>query len=88
MATEGWGAIGSRWQELNDLDRVLNLLSRPARVGDGLPDRVRDELRGLGVRPGSGRSAQRKELIERVWQRKRPLLRQLGAMDDPLPPCA
>jgi len=35
-----------------------------------------------------GRSAERKELIEWLWSRKRPLLRELGASDDPLPPCA
>ena len=87
MAMDGWGTIGSQWQELSALDRMLGLLSRPVRAGDGLPAGVRDELRELGLR--AGRSPRREELIERVWQRKRPLLRQLGALDDdPLPPCA
>ncbi|HEV2218554.1 MAG TPA: hypothetical protein VGV88_13405 [Candidatus Dormibacteraeota bacterium] len=49
-----------------------------------------DRLLGLLARPALEleRSTQRKELIERVWTRKRPLLRQLGAFDEPLPPCA
>ncbi|HET7467179.1 MAG TPA: hypothetical protein VFL29_10955 [Candidatus Dormibacteraeota bacterium] len=87
MAMDGWGTIGSPWQELSYLDRVLGLLSRPVPVGDGLPAGLRDELRELGV--SAGRPLRRKRLIEQVWQRKRPLLRQLGALDDdPLPPCA
>jgi len=81
----GWGTVGSRWHDLNELDRVLNLLARPARLGSGVPRSVRSEIRGLGL--GLGRSAQRKELIEQVWGLKRPLLRQLGDFDN-LPPCA
>jgi hypothetical protein len=82
----GWGTFGSQWRELNELDRVLGLLARPARLGSGVPQSVRSDLRGLGLEPGP--SAQRKELIERVWGLKRPLLHQLGVSDDPLPPCA
>jgi hypothetical protein len=82
----GWGTFGSQWQELSELDRVLNLLARPARLGSGVPRSVRTELRGLGLEPGP--SAERKDLIERVWSLKRPLLRELGAFEDPLPPCA
>jgi len=47
---------------------------------------VRSQLRGLGLE--LGRSPQRKEVIERLWSLKRPLLRHLGAPDEPLPPCA
>lgn len=65
---------------------MLSLLTRPVRVGAGLPKNVRTELRGLGVI--SGRAACRQDLIERVWERKRPLMRQLHDLDDPLPPCA
>ena len=86
MQLEGWGALGHRRQELVELDRVLGLLARPARLGAGLPDGLHDELRGLGVTVG--RSHRRKQLIEQVWRRKRPLMRQLGAGSDPLPPCA
>ena len=87
MAMNGWGRRESRWQELIDLDRVLGLLSRPVRAGDGLPAGLYDELRELGLTAES--SPRREQLIERVWERKRPLLRQLGGVDDqPLPPCA
>lgn len=86
MDANGWGAFGSQWRELNELDRVLGLLARPARLGSGVPQSLRSDLRGLGLE--LGQSAQRKELIERVWGLKRPLLQQLGASDDPLPPCA
>jgi len=82
----GWGTLGARWHELHELDRVLDLLARPARLGSSMPPSLRGDLRGLGLE--LGRSAQRKELIERVWSLKRPLLRQLGAFDDSLPPCA
>jgi hypothetical protein len=82
----GWGTLGARWHELYELDRVLDLLARPARLGSGMPRSLRSDLRGLGLE--LGRSAQRKELIERVWSLKRPLLRQMGAFDDQLPPCA
>ena len=86
MDANGWGAFGSQRHELNELDRVLDLLARPARLGSGVPPSVRSDLRGLGL--DLGRSAERKDLIERVWSRKRPLLRELGGGDDPLPPCA
>ena len=86
MQLDGWGALGHQRQELVALDRVLGLLARPARVGAGLPVGLHDELRGLGVTVG--RSRGRKRLIEQVWQRKRPLMRQLNAVNDPLPPCA
>lgn len=86
MDAKGWGTFGSQWHELNQLDRVLDLLARPSRLGSGVPRSVRSELRGLGLEPG--RSDERKDLIQRVWSRKRPLLRELGGYDDPLPPCA
>ncbi len=86
VGANGWGTFGSPVYQLNELDRVLDLLARPAHIGSGVPRSVRSRLRGLGLE--LGRSPQRKELIERVWSLKRPLLRHLGAFDDPLPPCA
>ena len=82
---ETWG---SRRYELGELDRLLAMLSRPVRLGAGVPKSVRGELRDLGL--ASKQAACRQELIELVWQRKRPLLRQLHQqqLDDPLPPCA
>lgn len=78
-----WGA---RRHELSELDRVLSLLARPARLGARVPKALRSELLDLGLT--SGLSAGRRDLIEQVWERKRPLLRQLHHLDDPLPPCA
>lgn len=80
-----WGTMGARW-ELGELDRVLGMLTRPSSMGAGLPTTLREDLLQLGVR--LGRSTRREKLVELVWSRKRPLMRQLGALDDPLPPCA
>jgi hypothetical protein len=83
----GTGAFGS-WLELHQLDRLLTQLTRPSLVGDGVSPALRDELRSLGL---SVSRTGRKELVERVWGRKRPLLRQLGLDDDDdstPPPCA
>ena len=85
MDLSGWGSLGSQWHELNELDRVLDLLARPARLGTPVPQSVRSDLRKLGLE--LGRSTPRKDLIEQAWSLKRPLLRQMGAFDD-LPPCA
>jgi len=86
MDVEGSGMLGARWEELNELDRLLSQLARPSRLGARVPHSVREQLREKGV--FMGRGARREQLIESVWSRKRPLLRQLHAMDDPLPPCA
>lgn len=86
MDSDGMGMLGNRWQELNELDRLLGLLARPAPLGARVPHTVRHELREKGLCLGG--SFRREELIEQLWSRKRPLLRQLSAFDDPLPPCA
>ena len=82
----GRDLFGSRWQELHLLDQVLDQLTRPSLPDASLPSSVRDQLRSLGVQ--IGRSPRREELIAQVWGRKRPLMRQLYAFDDPTPPCA
>ena len=81
-----WGLLGARRHELDELDRLLGMLTRPALAGARLPRTLRDELRGMGVRLGT--TTRREKLIERLWSRKRPLMRLLGVLDDPLPPCA
>ena len=86
MDRDGSGMWGAQWKELNELDRLLSLLARPSRLGARVPHTVRAQLREKGV--FMGRTARREELIESVWSRKRPLLRQLHSFDDPLPPCA
>ena len=82
----GRDLFGSRWHELNVLNRVLDELTRPSLPGASLPSSVRDQLRSIGV--PTGRAARREVLIAQVWSRKRPLMRQLYASDDPMPPCA
>ena len=82
----GRDLFGSRWQELHLLDQLLDQLSRPTPVGASLPAHVRDELKMLGLQ--LGRSPRREALIAELWGRKRPLVRQLHAFDDPMPPCA
>ena len=86
MEQGGRQTWGARRYELSELDRLLSMLSRPVRVGARVPRALRTELSDLGLVPG--RSACRQDLIELVWQRKRPLLRELHHLDDPLPPCA
>jgi hypothetical protein len=82
----GRDLFGSRWQELHLLDQVLDQLTRPSLAGASLPSAVRDQLRSLGVT--IGRAPRREELIAQIWGRKRPLMAQLYAFDDPTPPCA
>jgi hypothetical protein len=82
----GRDLFGSRWQELRILDQLLSQLTRPSLPGDSLPAAVRDQLRTIGLHAGS--SERREELIAQLWGRKRPLMRQLYAVDDPMPPCA
>jgi hypothetical protein len=82
----GSDLFASRLHELHLLNQVLNQLSRPSAVGASLPATLCDQLLTLGVR--ICRSARREELIAELWGRKRPLMRQLYAFDDPPPPCA
>jgi hypothetical protein len=86
MYAGGGDLFGSRWHELDILDTLLAQLARPSLAGAPLPASVHDQLRSLGVPAGLAPS--REELISRLWGRKRPLMRQLNAFDDPMPPCA
>lgn len=86
MAQQGRETWGARRYELSELDRLLAMLTRPVRLGARVPKTVRSELTGLGL--GTGRAACRRELIELLWERKRPLIRQLHRLDDPPPPAA
>lgn len=51
-----------------------------------MPQTVRSELTGLGLQ--TSRRACRRELIELLWERKRPLMRQLHEQGDSPPPAA
>ncbi|TME08139.1 MAG: hypothetical protein E6I69_06200 [Chloroflexi bacterium] len=81
----GGGGFGAQWVELNHLDRILAQLTRPQLAGSGVPPAVEDDLESIGL---SAYRTGRKELVQRVWGRKRPLLRSLEPDDDPIPPCA
>ena len=80
------GRFVSPWHELHHLDFLLAQLSRPDVPGAALSPLVSAQLRALGLSLDDG--PQRQELVERVWDRKRPLLRELRASDDPPPACA
>jgi hypothetical protein len=75
--------------ELRRLDRALAHLARPVLGEEWQTPMTRAELLDLGVLAG-GRVPQRRELIARLWSRKRQLLRQAAAfLDwDPQPPVA
>jgi hypothetical protein len=79
---------GSSAFELRRVELVLAQLARPVLEEDSVGAATRDALLQLGIRVGG--EASRRDLIERVWGRKRALLRQVSAMDDwgPLQPVA
>jgi hypothetical protein len=74
--------------ELRRLEIVLGQLARPVIDGDSVGAVTRDALLQLGICVGG--EASRSDLIQRVWGRKRALLRQVGALDDwgPMQPVA
>jgi hypothetical protein len=61
--------------ELPRLDRALAQLARPGSREEWLAPLSRADLFGLGVF-AHGSAPNRQELIERLWSRKRQLLRQ------------
>jgi hypothetical protein len=71
---------GGHLFELTRLNRVLSQLNRPALCDEWLTPMTKAELGDLGVF-AAGHLPQRKELIERLWSRKRQLLRQAAADD-------
>jgi len=88
MSQEHFELRGSSAFELRRVDLVLTQLARPV-LEEGLVGAVtRDALLQLGICVGG--EASRKDLVERVWGRKRALLRQLSALDDwaPMRPVA
>ncbi len=86
---------GGHGFELARVNRVLGLLARPGSREEWRSPLSRADLVGLGVFAGARRTPatssgapmtsswgpQRKELIERLWSRKRQLLRQAAAGD-------
>ena len=63
--------------ELTRLNRALAQLARPGSREEWLSPLSRADLNGLGVFVDE-RAPLRQELIERLWSRKRQLLRQAG----------
>jgi hypothetical protein len=71
---------GSSAFELRRLDRVLSDLARPALVEDSMATSTREALLQMGICVGG--DASRRDLIERLWGRKRSLLRQMSSLGD------
>ena len=78
---EGFGFGDGDAFELTRLNRALNMLAKPALTDDWQAPMSRGELLDRGVFTG-GRIPPRKELIERLWNRKRQLLRHAAAIFD------
>ena len=88
MSQEHIELRGTSAFELRRVELVLTQLARPVLQEDSVGAATRDALLQLGICVGG--EASRRDLIERVWGRKRALLRQLSALDDrgPLQPVA
>ena len=67
-------------EELRRLDHVLDELTRPG-GRQTVPEMLLPELRDLGVIVDA--NATRKELVERLWSRKRSLIGQISAFGGP-----
>jgi len=74
--------------ELRRLDRVLSELTRPALDADSIPPATRAALVQLGICVAG--DASRRDLVERLWGRKRSVLRQMSSTSEwgPLQPVA
>lgn len=66
--------------ELRRLDRVLSELTRPALGEDSIAPATRVALAQLGICVVGDSS--RRDLVERLWGRKRSLLRQMSTTSD------
>ena len=71
---------GTSVVELRRLDRILSELARPSLDEEAIAPQTRAAMVQVGV-VVSGR-ASRKDLIERLWSRKRSLLRQVVSLSD------
>jgi len=71
---------GSGDFELRRLDRVLSELTRPSLAEDSIAPATRVALVQLGICVAG--DASRMDLVERLWGRKRSLLRQMSSRSD------
>lgn len=72
---------GGQAFELTRLNRALTQLARPASSDEWLTPMTPAKLFAVGVF-SSGRVTRRQDVIERLWGRKRQLLRQASAFED------
>jgi hypothetical protein len=88
MSQEYIELSGSRAFELRRVESVLSKLARPALDEDSIAPSTRAALLQLGISVAG--DASRKDLVERLWGRKRSLRRRLTALGDggPLLPVA
>jgi hypothetical protein len=66
--------------ELRRLDRAISDLARPALDENWMPQSTRDALLQLGICVGG--DASRRDIIERLWGRKRSILRQMSSLSN------
>lgn len=78
MSQDTFDSSPSDMFELARLNRTLMHLARPASSQEWQAPLTTTQLIDLGLFP-SGPAPQRKELIERLWTRKRQLLRKADA---------
>ena len=71
---------GSGAFEIRKLDRVLSELTRPALAEDSIAPATRVAVVRLGICVAG--DASRRDLIERLWSRKRSVLRQMSATNN------
>jgi hypothetical protein len=71
---------GSGASEIRKLDRLLSELTRPALGEDSIAPPTRVALVQLGICVAG--DASRRDLVERLWGRKRSLLRQMNSTND------
>jgi hypothetical protein len=79
---------GSRAFELRRVDRILSELARPVLDESSIAPSTRAALLQIGICVAG--DASRKDLVERLWGRKRSIRRQLGDVGEwaPMPPVA
>ena len=81
--SQDWSVGGVRVSnacQLRRLDRVLCELARPALDEDSMVASTRNALLELGICVGG--EASRRDLVERLWSRKRALLQQMSALGE------
>jgi hypothetical protein len=71
---------GSSVIELRRVDRIISELARPAMPEDSMSPATLEALLSIGICVAG--DASRRDLIERLWGRKRSLFRQMNELGD------